>query len=134
VPVYATQADYENSPYGASPAPADIDARLAIASDDIDELVITAVYEVNDSGAPTVSAVVEALKKATIAQAKYSQGRGDESGSAQVATEVAIGSARIKYGSSDGSGDGATGRFSPRAVTILRNAGLLPNVIYAPGG
>jgi hypothetical protein len=133
VPVYATQADYESSPYGASPAPADIDARLAIASDDIDELVITAVYEVNSSGAPTKSTVVEALRKATIAQAKYTIGRGDESGSARVATEVAIGTARVKYGSTTG-GDGDTGRFSPRAVTILRNAGLLPNVIYAPGG
>lgn len=134
MPVYATQADYESSPYGATPAPADIANRLAVASDDIDEIVLTAVYDVDDDGAPTNTDVIAALKSATIAQAKYTIDRDDEAGTGQVATEVAIGSARVKYGSAAG-GDGAeAGRFAPRARTLLHTAGLIPNTIYRPGG
>lgn len=135
MPVYATQADYEASPYGATPAPADIDNRLAVASDDIDELVFSAVYDVDEDDLPTDADVLAALKKATIAQAKFTKDRDDESGAGQVATEVAIGTARIKYGSSSGQGDGSgSGRFSPRALTILRNAGVIPGAPYRSGG
>jgi hypothetical protein len=135
VPVYADEEDYESSPYGATPAPADIVNRLTVASADVDELLLTAVYEVDGSDMPTDADVAEALKQAAIAQAKFTIDRDDADGTGQVATEVAIGSARIKYGSSSGSGDGTeAGRFSPRARTILHLAGLIPNTVYRPGG
>jgi hypothetical protein len=134
VPVYATQADYESSPYGATPAPDDITNRLTVASSDVDELAMTAVYEVDSSDLPTDTDVREAFRQATVAQAKFTADRDDEAGTGQVATEVAIGSARIKYGSANG-GDGTdTGRYSPRAITILHTAGLIPNTVYRPGG
>jgi len=132
--VYATQADYEASAYGAAPAPADITNRLTVASNDIDELALTAVYDTDETGAPTDAEVIEALKQATIAQAKYVIDRDDQAGTGRVATEVAIGSARIKYGSADG-GDGAdAGAYAPKARSILHTAGLIPNTIYRPGG
>lgn len=70
-PVYATSAQYGDSPYGRATAGADIDDRLAIASRDIDWLVMTAVYDTDEDGAPTDTDVAEALRDATIAQASW---------------------------------------------------------------
>jgi len=130
VPVYATQADYESSPYGATPAPADITNRLAVASGDIDELALSGVYDVDNTGLPTNSAIVAAFKAATIAQAKHTLAR--EAQTVPAATEVAIGTARVKYGAAV-SAVPVLGRFSPAALTILRNAGVLPGTPFTGG-
>lgn len=71
-PVYATAEEYDASPYGQATAPADITGRLAIASRDIDELLVTAVYDTDEDQQPTDTDVAEALRDATIAQASYS--------------------------------------------------------------
>lgn len=70
-PVYANSADYDNSPYGKAAVTADIEDRLAIASRDIDWLVMTAVYDTDEDGAPTDEDVAETLRDATIAQASW---------------------------------------------------------------
>jgi hypothetical protein len=129
VPVYATQADYEESPYGASPAPADITNRLTVASDDIDDLARSAVYDVDSTGLPTKAEVIAAFKSATIAQAKHTLAR--EAQSASGATEVGIGSARVKYETAVPVQP--LGRFSSAALTILRNAGIVPGQPYTGG-
>lgn len=130
MPVYATQADYESSPYGATPAPADITNRLTVASDDVDEMTLSGVYDVDNTGLPTNTEVLAAFKKATIAQAKHTIDR--EAQAAPAATEVAIGTARVKYGAAV-SAVPALGRFSPAALTILRNAGVLPGTPFTGG-
>jgi hypothetical protein len=130
MPVYATQADYESSPYGATPAPGDITNRLTVASDDIDDLALSAVYDVDSAGMPTATAVIEAFKQATIAQAKHTIDR--ESQTARTATDVSIGSASVKYGSAVAVQP--LGRFAPSALTLLRNAGVLPSGPYRAGG
>jgi hypothetical protein len=131
VPVYATQAEYESSPYGTSPAPADITKRLAVASGDVDSMILTAVYDVDGSDLPTDTKIREALRQATIAQAKHTIDR--DAATARVATEVAIGSARVKYGTNSGE-VAVEGPLSSEARTILHNAGLTPAVVYRPGG
>lgn len=70
-PVYATDEEYGESPYGQATAPADIAARLAIASRHIDRLVMCAYYDTDENQAPTEEDVIEALRDATIAQASY---------------------------------------------------------------
>jgi hypothetical protein len=132
VPVYATQAEYEASPYGATPAPADITKRLAVASADIDGMILTAVYDVDSSDLPTDTAIREALRQATIAQAKHTIDRA--AATTRTATEVSIGTARVKYGTASGEVVVPEGPLSSEARTILHNAGLTPATVYRPGG
>lgn len=126
-PVYATAAQYAQSPYGSPSAPADIAARLAVASGVVDELLTSARYAVDNDGAPTDAAVVEAMRDATCAQARYALGTGDDDGTGQRWTSVSIGSASLSGGTAGESGVDA--RFAPHAVRLLRLAGLVPGTV-----
>lgn len=64
-PTYATAEDYQMWT-GVTP-PADIDARLARASRRLDRLLVTAVYETGDNGAPSNSDVADAFRDAVCA-------------------------------------------------------------------
>lgn len=127
-PVYATEAEYEASPYGQAAAPADIAARLAIASRDIDELLVAAVYDTDEDQAPTDTDVAEALRDATIAQAHYGIDPAAGLAEGQIPagyTSVSLGSAsmtraaavpEVRYGGI---------AYHPRVWAILRQAGLM---------
>lgn len=121
--VYATAQEWTDSPYGAGAAPDDADARLARASLDVDRMLIGAVYATDSTGMPTDTAVAEALREATIAQAVHV--RAQESGTSASVSAIGFGSGSITY-----AGDGAPGRpgaddrYSPDAATILQLAGL----------
>lgn len=64
-PVYATTADYQT--WTGTTPPADIASRLSRASRRLDRLLVTAVYDVGDDGAPTDTDVAEAFRDAVCA-------------------------------------------------------------------
>lgn len=123
MPVYATRADYEASAYGSTPAPADIDNRLVRASLRIDELLVSAVYDVDTGDLPTDADTAEAMREATIAQTFYAMDAEDEQG--RVWTSVSIGSVALSAGSAPAPHPYGT-QYSANAVALLHTAELLP--------
>lgn len=126
-PVYATAAEYNDSPYGQASAGADITDRLAIASRDIDALIVSAVYDVDTSDKPTDPDLVDALRDATIAQASY--GIDPTAGLAEGEipagyTSVSIGSASITRAKAAPEYRFQGTAYGPRVFQILRAVNL----------
>lgn len=134
-PIYATSTEYQNSPYGSSPAPANISQLLAQASRAVDTLIVAAVYTVDNDQLPTDPDILAATRDATIAQARYSNARGDGEGTGETWSSVGIGSATLTRGSGSSAANtgGLSPRFSPVANDILRGAGLLPGIVFSTG-
>ncbi|MEW1843143.1 hypothetical protein AB0392_34825 [Nonomuraea angiospora] len=127
--VYATAADY--AAYTGQPAPAGIDAVLARASERIDELLVTAVYNVDPvTELPTDPKEAAAIARATCAQAAWSLAVGDPYGVAAAFKDVQIGSVKL---SRAGGGETGPARHAPDAAAILRTAGLLPGFVIDHG-
>jgi hypothetical protein len=120
---YATVADLA-AWLSPAAAPSDAQARLDRASLVVDEMLLTAVYAVDDNGLPTETAVITALREATCAQAEYAGAVGDPSsvGAARYGS-MQIGSVRLTRAQSS-AGAAAPGRYSPTAWSILQRAGL----------
>lgn len=114
---YASVADFEASPLTDGTT---TDQVLVAASLDVDQMLLTAIYETDSSGLPTDPDVTEALKDATIAQAQYAAGKGDATnvGAGHI-TQASIGSISFTRSSE------TPGRYSPQALQILSQAGLL---------
>ncbi|MFC7582435.1 hypothetical protein ACFQYP_00495 [Nonomuraea antimicrobica] len=123
--VYATAADY--AAYTDKPAPDGIGAALARASERIDELLLGAVYDVDDNDMPTDPKEREAIMRATCAQAAWMIASGDPYGVAAAFKDIAIGSVRL---SRAGGGASAPPRHAPDAGRILHTAGLLPGYTF----
>jgi len=127
---YAEWLDVADPPAGAVRA-------LAEATIVVDELLLTACYDVDDTGTPTDTDVAAALRDATCAQAAYAKGIGDPNSTGATAAwgQVAIGSARLGRTGAAGGGSGGDGggRYSPTAVALLRSAGLLGHEPYVCG-
>lgn len=117
---YATVADFEESPLTTGTT---TDQALVAASLDVDQMLLTAIYNTDDQGMPTDPDVAEAVKDATIAQAQYATGLGDAAnvGAGHI-TQARIGSISFTR---RGSGRETPGRYSPQALQILSQAGLL---------
>jgi hypothetical protein len=133
-PVYATTVEYEASPYGFAEAPADLAGRLAIASREIDALLLTAVYDVGVNEQPTVAAEVEAIREATIAQASFdidpNAGAATTGGIPAGYTAVSAGPISLTKADTGTGPVIRNGIAYPRtAVMLLRQAGLLPGRI-----
>lgn len=124
--VYATTGDYADSPYTSVP-PADLDVRrlLLVASGRIDEMLIASIYETDSvTLLPTDTAVIAALRDATVAQAAYQAEIGDPYGlGVDQYQSVAIGGVNLGR-SYTGAGGSVPGRFSAEAARILSAAGL----------
>lgn len=107
-------------------APADAARLLDRASRDVDEAIITAVYDTDANGDPTDPDVLNALKAATLEQAAYRIAAGD--GGAGQWGQVTLGPANLTR---------RTDRIPPSEVTVgalgadahkvLKLAGLLGN-------
>lgn len=120
--IYATVEDFAASPLTSGTV---TEQALAAASLVVDELLLTAVYDVDVEGMPTDPAVVDALKQATCAQAAYQAALGDPAGvGAGHISQASIGSISFTR-AAPGSQGSTPGRYSPQAVQILRQAGLL---------
>lgn len=122
--VYATEAEYA-AWLGLDEAPAGAVQALRTASLRVDELLIGAVYPVED-GLPTEQVHIDALRDATCAQAAHAKASGvGDQGDAPVYSEVQIGSAKLKRATAQEL-PGAGGKYSDEAWSILQLAGLVP--------
>ena len=121
---YATVVQLAAQPWGLTPADA---ARLLVrASEVIDQALRTAIYAVDDAGAPTDVAVIAALVGATCAQVEFWETGDEEDDILGPVQGISLAGMQIQYG---GSGVVSGGRVSPtylapRAHRILVNAGL----------
>lgn len=126
--VYATTADYANYLHASPPQR----SRRALwtASMNIDNMLLCAVYDVDDDGMPTDPEVIAAMRDATCAQADYAKTIGDPNGvGASQYHSVSIGSASLARGYNQ-KGSAAPGRYSPIAFEILQRAGLTAHGPY----
>ncbi|MGK3093777.1 hypothetical protein ACG93S_28785 [Streptomyces sp. WAC01490] len=128
--VYATPEQYNARP-GARPVPPgeNLAALLARASEDVDDALLTAVYDVDADGMPTDPKVAAVLAAATCAQVEYvtTQG-GDDTGAAGQWGSVSIGP--VAMSDRKGGPVGSAVDIGPRALRTLTRAGLLPGVIW----
>ncbi|WP_406014328.1 hypothetical protein OG520_22155 [Streptomyces sp. NBC_00984] len=125
--VYATPEQLAE--YTGQPAPADAARLLTRASEDVDDALLTAVYDTDADGMPTEPAIVAALANATCAQVEYvtAQG-GDDTGAAGQWDSVSIGP--VSMSGRKGGPVGVAVDVGPRAQRTLARAGLLPGVIW----
>lgn len=125
---YATSTDYTARTGQA--APDDIDVRLVYASEAVDDALLTAVYEVDAQGMPTVPEVVEALRNAACDQVAFVLGMGgDLTGAAAQWDSVSLGPVSMSGRRGGAAGQGAGVELGPVPRRSLRLAGLLPGVI-----
>lgn len=126
-PVYATDEEYGESPYGQATAPADIAGRLAIASRDIDELLVPAWYDTDENQMPTDEDVAEAMRDATIAQASYTIDPTAHLSEGEVPagyTSVSLGSASMSRSKAAPEVRINGIAYHPRVYALLRQGGL----------
>jgi hypothetical protein len=127
-PVYATPEQYAASPYGRAEADgADLVAGLAVASRDVDDLLITACYDVDEDDMPTDTDVAEAIREATIAQCSYGIDPSADLADGQLPAGVAsvsAGSISISVAKPAAEIRVRGVVYSPRAWSLLRGAGL----------
>lgn len=122
---YATTADYAE--YLGVVPPAGVDLLLARATRLIDQAIMSAVYDVDDDGMPTDSAVRSALRDAVVEQAAYWVQTGEDGvGATGEYAKVAIGSVSLErpQAGAGGPGSGAARSLAPQAWMILQQAGL----------
>lgn len=122
--VYATPEQL--TAWTGQPAPPDADRLLARASEDVDDALLSAVYDTDALGMPTDPKIVAALADAACAQVEYQQATGDDgTGAAGRWDAVSIGPVSL---SGRQSGPQAAGDvdLAPRAHRALKRAGLLP--------
>jgi len=126
--IYATPEQL--TAWTGQPAPPDAERLLARASEDVDDALLSAVYDTDALGMPTDAKIVAALADATCAQVEYQQATGDDgTGAAGRWDSVSIGPVSL---SGRTSGPQAAGDvdLAPRAHRALKRAGLLPGVIW----
>jgi hypothetical protein len=121
---YATHEEFTAFLDPDSP-PAHARRLLDTASDQVDELLLNAVYEVDAEGNPVSPKVADALAKATIYQAHYLMTTGDETGANANVSSMSQGGLSIAR-SFGANGSGKTPRYSENAIGALRREGLLP--------
>lgn len=131
--VYATTADLAY--YLDAAPPADARRMLRRASERIEDLLLTAIYDVDTNHLPTDVGVQAALRNAVCAQVKWWMDTGDESGVMGQMQSVSIGSVSLGRGyTGAGSATGAGQNLSADAVAHLRRAGLLSNGVLGFDG
>lgn len=118
--IYATAQEYLD--YTGQAGPADIDRRLARASERVDELLSNAIYDTNDDGIVLDPVLKTAMTQATCAQAAWTLAVGDEFGTASAFKDVSMGSVRLSRADSK---TGEAPRYAQDAVSILLQAGFL---------
>ncbi|WKX70044.1 hypothetical protein [Streptomyces sp. XD-27] len=114
------------------PAPDAAERLLARASEDIDAALLTAIYDTDTTGFPTDAAVRGALADATCAQVECWLATGSDGiTTAEQWDSVSIGpvslSGRSNVPPSPAVVNGV--EIAPRALRILRGAGLLPGEV-----
>lgn len=111
-------------------APANASSLLDLASRDVDRALQCAVYDVDVNGNPTGSAVVQALKDATLEQVVYQLVQGNRDGirhglQSGVPSGASAGSIELSRGPSVGGSTSDLPWLGDQAAWILREAGLI---------
>lgn len=131
--VYATLADLTGYVPAGTTVPSDPEATrlLTSASAVIRRATLTAVYEADTSGYPTDTAIRDAFRRATCAQALWWLLTGDEQGLVSLYETVSIGSVNLsRRGSGRGASSGVSGQqLAPQAETELRGTVLPGSVV-----
>lgn len=116
--------------WSGEPAPENF-ARLArIATIDVEEMLVGALYPCTADGAPALQADRDAIRDAILAQIEHRIEWGDDTQIAASAGTLTLGPLTLggSGGSTSSGSGGVTGR-SPLAQRILRNARLHPQVV-----
>lgn len=121
---YATESELEDF-LGEEPMPAGSARLLTRASQRVDEVLVGAVYAVDSAGLPTDEVVAAVLAEATLEQAHYMMGVGDDTGALAGFRSVSVGAVSYTRGSST-DGDQVTPRFADSMLGILQVGGLIP--------
>jgi len=118
---YATVAQLAADPWGLTPADA---ARLLVrASEVIDQALRTAIYAVDDTGAPTDAAVAQVMADAVCAQVEFWETGDEEDDILGPVDEISLAGMRMLFSARSGLRQSPT-YLAPRAHRILVNAGL----------
>lgn len=124
-PVYATPIQLA-AWLGLADPPANAARALRDASLDVDTLLIGAVYDVDEQGAPTDTDVALVLQEATCAQATFNPDGHSQTIADSQKTQVKVDKVSVSYAADPSSGRVIRDRYAPAAVDILRIAGLVP--------
>lgn len=127
---YATVEQLAAYPGGDQIAASDAEALLDDASADVDDMLFGAVYEVDDDGMPTAPEVAAVLARATLAQAVYLDELGDRTGAGRLWQSASIGG--VSYTRARSTRSPTAPDYAPRALTILRTAGLISARVTSP--
>lgn len=119
---YATSEDYARVIGQAGPA--NLPLLLRRASRQVDQVLLTAVYQLTDQGARVGRTVADELADATCEQAAFLLARGFTDGLPTGFQSVAIGSVQLGRGYSTGGGDSNALPFGDIPYAILQRAGL----------
>lgn len=128
--VYATSADYA-ALIKPTTAPTGLRAKLAAASQLVEEMTNCGVYETDDDFMPTKASVIEAMRDATCLQAQFAAETGDgQLVGAVKGSGFSIGRLSVQTpGRAQPGGKGGLGprgEWSPRAwARLAQEAGLL---------
>lgn len=129
--VYATGEQLATWLYGPgadiSVLPQDHDRLLARASTVIDDVLLTATYDVDAAGNPTSAPVVSALADATCAQVEFWLTGDEEDDILGPLQSVVTGGQQLQMGS--GPTRTTPMYLAPRAARVLRVAGLLSGAV-----
>lgn len=125
--VYATPEQL--TAWTGQPPPPDADRLLMRASEDVDDALAAALYDVDrTTGMPTDPNVIQALTDATCAQVEHWQATGsDGTGADAMWDNVSIGGVSLSGRRHASAGPEVA--LAPRAYRALKRAGLLPGVI-----
>lgn len=111
------------------PAEPEATRMLTRASEEVDTVLLSAVYDTDDNGMPTDPDVIEALKNATCMQVVWwLQNPGTESGQAMQYQDISIGSVRLSRGAGSNGSDPLP-RVCPHLGGPLKADGLTPGTI-----
>lgn len=128
---YATVDDLEEF-FEGDPMPSHPDRLLQLASERVDEMALGAIYDDLTDEIPnrykpdgTPMTVGDALKRVCLLQAQYMTEVGDETGARDGYTSMSTGSVSWSKATGQGNGRPASTRFSPNAVSSLRNSGIV---------
>jgi hypothetical protein len=120
---YATSADL--AAYMRDSPPPDCERMLADATREVDLMLLTARYNVDDQGFPCDPQQRQAVRDAVCELVSWWNDTGDPSGSLAVYGSLSAGSISVGRATA-GQAKGQSSRISPQVADILRAAGLDP--------
>lgn len=109
--------------------PADAGRLLQRAAELVQDSTVTAVYDTDSSGLPTLPAAVTSFQGATCAQVEFWLAGDEEDDVLGPLQGMSAGSQQQQYGA--GTNRATPMYLAPRAARILRLAGLLDGSVYS---